>query len=269
MLENKIIGCIGTGNMGSAIISGLSNNIKRENIYCFDIDRQKLEGIKTLYNVNITEDLNILTDKSDIIILAIKPDVLSQIIEKIKKNISDKILVSIAAGISIKSIEDILQTPHKIIRIMPNTPALISEGMAVISPNANVDEKSLLMVKEIFSLLGRILILPEKLMDAVTAVSGCGPAYGFTLIHAMIEGAVKMGIPRNQALILSAQTILGAAKMVLEADEEPMVLRGKVSSPGGSTIEAVHILEKAGFSGIVMDAIEAAKLRSERLGDNN
>jgi pyrroline-5-carboxylate reductase len=139
--------------------------------------------------------------------------------------------------------------------------------MSVISTAKDTDDKLLAIAGEIFSCLGRVLILPEKHMDAVTAVSGSGPAYGFTLIQGMIDGGVKSGIPRDKATILAAQTILGAAKMVLDSQDDPITLRGKVTSPGGTTIEAVHILEKAGFSGIIMDAIEAARVKSEKLGN--
>jgi pyrroline-5-carboxylate reductase len=138
--------------------------------------------------------------------------------------------------------------------------------MSVISPASDTDNKLLAISEEIFSYLGRVMILPEKLMDAVTAVSGSGPAYGFTLIQAMVDGGVKMGLPRDKATILAAQTILGAAKMILESKDDPITLRGKVASPGGTTIEAIHILERSGFSGILMDAIEAAKCKSEKLG---
>lgn len=266
MIENKAIGCIGVGNMGSAIISGLSNNLNKENILAFDIDRQKLEYVKKNYGIEIAFNLKDLADKSNIIIIGVKPDIVSSIIEEIKNNILHKIIVSIAAGVTIGSIEEILRLPHKIVRVMPNTPALVGKGMSVISPNEHVDEESLNIVLEIFSYLGKVMVLSEKIMDAVTALSGCGPAYGFTLIQAMTDGGVKMGIPRDKALILAAQTIFGAAGMVLESGEEPIVLRGRVTSPGGSTIEAVHILERSAFSGIVIDAIEAAKIKSEELG---
>lgn len=266
-LNNISIGCIGTGNMGSAIIAGLSKHVEKSSIFCFDIDKEKLNSIVKKYKIQPANGLSELVAKSKVILLSVKPDIIPSVLNEIKDNCGDKILVSIAAGIKIESIANILKTPHKIVRVMPNTPALVGEGMAVISPNENVDEDSLKIVSDIFSLTGRTLIIPEKLMDAVTGLSGCGPAYVFTLIQAMSDGGVKMGIPRKESIILAAQTVSGAARMVLETGEDPMALRGKVTSPGGSTIDGVHILEKAGFSGIIMDAIEAAAIKSARLGE--
>lgn len=265
-LNNIKIGCIGAGNMGSAILTCLAKNIKKENIYCFDIDKSKLEFLSSGINIQVSDSANDLAISSDVIILAVKPDMVRPVLLEIKNNVSTKLLISIAAGISISYLNEIVHAPKNIIRVMPNTPSLIGEGMSVISAENTIDEKWLNIAEEIFSFLGKVIMLPEKMMDAVTAVSGSGPAYGFTLIQAMIDGGVKMGIPRDKATTLAAQTILGAARMVLESKEDPIALRGKVTSPGGTTIEAVHILERAGFSGIIMDAIEAAKIKSEKLG---
>jgi pyrroline-5-carboxylate reductase len=258
------IGCIGAGNMGGAILSRLSDKLNKKNIIFFDIDKAKLESIAVRLGITASESVKDIAGKSDIIILAVKPDIVPEVLKEIDSR--DKIIISIAAGISISTIGKHLKSKNKIIRVMPNTPALIGEGMSVISSDAGIDRDTENIVKEIFSYVGEVLILPEKLMDAVTALSGCGPAYAFTLMQAMTDGGVKMGIPREKALILASRTILGAAKMVINSAEEPIILRGRVASPGGSTIEAIHVLEKEGFSGIIMDAIEAAKNKSERLG---
>jgi pyrroline-5-carboxylate reductase len=268
VLKNLTIGCIGTGNMGSAILSGLSKNLNKEKIICFDKDKSRLESVNSEIGIKISSSSASLAESCDVIIIAVKPDVVRSVLLEIKNNIANKFIISVAAGISINFINAILNSPKNIVRVMPNTPALIGEGMSVISPFLNeTDDKLLAISEEIFAYLGRVLVLPEKLMDAVTAVSGSGPAYGFTLIQAMIDGGVKMGLPRDKAAVLAAQTILGAAKMVLESKDDPITLRGKVTSPGGTTIEAVHILERSGFSGILMDAIEAAKCKSEKLGN--
>ena len=263
-LTEMKIGVMGAGNMGGAILSRLSGKLNKDNITCFDIDRNKLESIIKNIGIRSSKSVSDLAKMSDVIIIAVKPDNVIDILKEI--DVMDKIIVSIAAGISLNTINKNLKSKNKIIRIMPNTPALIGEGMSVISPDAGIDIDTENIVREIFSCMGEVMILPEKLMDAVTALSGCGPAYGFTLIQAMIDGGVKIGIPREKALILASQTILGAAKMVINSTEEPIILRGKVASPGGSTIEAIHVLEKEGFSGIIMDAIEAAKIKSEKLG---
>ena len=263
-LTEMKIGCIGAGNMGGAILSRLSGKLNKNYIYCFDIDINRLGSITEKLGINSSESVKDLAEKSDIIILAVKPDIIIDVLKEI--NAGDKIIISIAAGISLNTINKNLKFKNKTVRVMPNTPALIGEGMSVISPDAGIDKNTEDIVIEIFSCVGKVLILPEKLMDAVTALSGCGPAYGFMLIQAMTDGGVKMGIPREKALLLASQTILGAAMMVINSSEEPIILRGKVASPGGSTIEAIHVLEKEGFSGIIMDAIEAAKNKSEKLG---
>ncbi len=263
-LSDMKIGCIGAGNMGGAILSRLAEKLDRENILCFDIDKNKLESLAGKLGIFSSRGINDIAEKSDIIIIAVKPDAVPDVLKNI--GTKDKIIVSIAAGISLATINKNLKNKNKVVRVMPNTPALIGEGMSVICPDEGIDNNTEKIITEIFSFVGRVLILPEKLMDAVTAVSGCGPAYGFTLIQAMTDGGVKMGIPREKALILASQTISGAAKMVINSSEEPIILRGKVASPGGSTIEAIHVLEKEGFSGIIMDAIEAAKNKSEKLG---
>ncbi len=265
VLSNRVFGCIGTGNMGSAIIAGLSQAIAADRIICYDIETEKLKSIQDRYGITIAGRLEDLVKQCDTIIFAVKPDVLPSILVDIKELIADQLIVSIAAGVSINDIGNRIGTDKRIVRVMPNTPALIGEGMSVISAR-NADDQSIEIVREIFTLLGTVLVLPEKHMDAVTALSGCGPAYGFTLIQAMADGGVKMGIPRDKAIILAAQTIAGAARLVLESGEEPIVLRGRVTSPGGSTIDAVHILERAGFAGIVMDAVERATIKSKELG---
>ncbi len=265
-LKNEIIGCIGTGNMGEALIRGLSDQMPAGNIYCYDREEGKTETLCRDLGVRTVPSLEELCRPCDIVIIAVKPDLVLALAQEIKHWVKGKVVISIAAGVTLESLEHALGTEQMIIRVMPNTPALVEQGMSVLSPNKSVQEDALVKAELIFQALGKALILPEKLMDAVTAVSGCGPAYGFTMIQAMADGGVKMGIPRDKALLLAAQTLLGAATMVLELKEDPITLRGRVTSPGGSTIDAVHVMEKAGFSGIVMDAIETAAVKSERLG---
>jgi pyrroline-5-carboxylate reductase len=199
------------------------------------------------------------------VILAVKPDVIIPLVRNHAAALKQKPVISIAAGIAIASVKEALGG-GTVIRVMPNTPALIGQGMSVISADASCDGEILKTVEMIFACLGKTMQLPEKLMDAVTALSGCGPAYAFTVIQAMADGGVKLGIPRDKALVLAAQTLAGAANMALASDKGPIELRGMVTSPGGSTIEAVHCLERAGFSGTLIDAIEAAARKSEKLG---
>ncbi len=265
-LKKSKIGFIGAGNMGSAIISGLASKNIVDNIFLFDINAEKAREIGDKFKVSVSDSVEAVVSQSEIITIAVKPGDVAGLLNSIGKLDKDKIVLSVAAGIKLESIEKILGADTKIIRVMPNTPALIGEGMSVLSPNNSVDDESLETVKEIFQFTGSVLVLPEKHMDAVTGLSGSGPAYVFSFIQALADGGVKMGLPRREAEILSAQTVLGAAKMVLESGEGPIELRNRVTSPGGTTIEGLHSLEKGGFSGIVMDAVEAATKRSRDLG---
>jgi len=265
--ENLNIGCIGAGNMGAAIILGLASDIPAKNLMIYDIEKSRTDLLSEKYGIISSGSIQSLADNSDIIIIAVKPDTVAEVISKIKNTIKNKVIVSIAAGVTIDSIEKEAGKSCKIIRVMPNTPALTGEGMSVLSPNKNIDNTTLQKVEKIFSGIGRVLVLPEKMMNAVTGLSGSGPAYVFTFIQALTDGGVKMGIPRSKALILAAQTVMGAAKMVMETGEDPAALRSSVTSPGGTTIDGIHILERAGFSGIVIDAVEAASEKSRILGE--
>jgi len=266
-LQDIKIGCIGAGNMGGAILSGLSQSIPPHQLTVFDIESNRTETLAKKFKINSVSSLKDLIKFSDIIIIAVKPDTVSAVLKDMKSDLIDEALISIAAGIPIGEISSIVGTEIEIIRAMPNTPALIGQGMTVISCNAACSDKTKKIALKIFSEVGEVLELKETLMDAVTGTSGSGPAYVFTFIQAMTDGAVKMGIPRKEAQLLAAKTIEGAAKMVLDTREDPISLRGKVTSPGGTTIEGVHVLERKGFSGIVMDAVEKATLKSKDLGE--
>jgi len=254
--------------MGGAILSRLAAAGDPSSLSVYDIAAAKAEALAQGTGINAAKSPEELARASEILIIAVKPDTVAASLDAIKGAIAaDCIIVSIAAGISITAMEKIVGPSRKIVRVMPNTPAMVGEGMSVLSPNDSVDENSLIEVERIFSAIGRVLVLPEKLMDAVTGLSGSGPAYVFTFIQALADGGVKLGIPRDKALVLAAQTVMGSARYLLESGEDPMALRGKVTSPGGTTIEGIHVLERSGFSGIVMDAVEKAAQKSQRLGE--
>lgn len=263
MTGSHIIGCVGAGNMGGAIVAGLSGASR---VAFYDTDEKKSLALKEKTGGMLCATAEELCEKSDIIILAVKPDAVLGLAGELGHRLKGKLILSIAAGVTIAALEKAAGEGSRVVRAMPNTPALVGEGMTVLAAGKNVSDEMMGQAVQVFAAIGRTMTLPEKLMDAVTAVSGCGPAYAFTVIQAMADGAVKHGIPRDKAVVLAAQTLAGAAKMVLETGTEPMALRGMVTSPGGSTIEAVHCLERAGFSGILMDAIEAAAKKSESLG---
>lgn len=265
----KTIGCIGVGNMGQAIIQGLvqSNKIDRKSVYVTNHHMEKA--------INFAENLGICTcnsnlelaQKCDIVILGVKPNVIESVIKQIRESASqDTVYVSIAAGKSLAALENMFEKKVPIVRVMPNTPALVQCGMAGVCCNSLVSDEDLELVLSIFSSLGIAQIVPESLMDCVTAVSGSSPAYVYMMIEAMADAAVAQGMPRDKAYIFAAQSIKGAASMVLEAKEHPGVLKDRVCSPGGTTIEAVKVLEETGFRSSLMRAMDACERKSKLMG---
>ncbi len=262
-------GFIGNGNMGRAIVCGMLDNniVKAEDITVSDIDADGLKWIKSKYGVNVTTDNKTIAEKSDVLFLCVKPQFLYFVIEEIKDTVLENtIIVSIAAGQSIQLISEAFGKPIKLVRVMPNTPALVGEGMSAISPNENVSESENKIIIDIFNSLGKSSVVNENLMDAVTAVSGSSPAYIFMLIEAMADAAVMGGMSRNQAYTFAAQSVMGSAKLVLETRKHPAELKDMVCSPAGTTIDAVAVLEKKGFRSAVIEAMTGCMNKSKTLG---
>lgn len=263
------IGLIGTGNMGTAIVKGCIAKDKTvsSRIYAADIDFKKAKAMSDELGINCCETNKEVLQNSDMIILAVKPNVYDGILNDIKPFVHDKhILVSIAAGISISSMEKHFDAPVKIIRTMPNTPAMVNEGMTAVSKNRNVTEQELGKVLEVFNAVGRTEVIDEKLMDVITGISGSSPAYVFMFIEALADGAVLHGMTREQAYRFAAQAVKGAAEMVIEKGMHPGYLKDMVCSPGGTTIEAVKVLEKNGFRSAVIEAVDACTEKSKKMG---
>lgn len=255
---NKKIGFIGSGNMAKAMIGGIvkSGLVNSENIISSDLNENILASIKNEFNINTTTKSEDVVKNSDIIIVAVKPNIYDIVLESVKEFIdAKKIIVTIAAGKNISSIENIIGADKKVIRTMPNTPALVNEGMSAICPNKNILDEELKIVKSIFSSFGKAEVVNEYLIDSVIGVSGSSPAYVFMFIEAMADAAVLHGMSRNQAYKFAAQSVMGSAKMVLETGMHPGELKDMVCSPGGTTIEAVKTLENKGFRSSVIDAI--------------
>ena len=262
------LGVIGSGNMGSAFIEGLVRKdiFKREEIICSSPVEAEREKAKERFGINVTSDNRKVIEESEIVIFAVKPQVIPVVIEEIKDIIDDdRLFISIVAGKSIEWFEKAVGRSFKLIRTMPNTPALVGEGMTGASPNGKVTEKDLKKALEILAALGKAEVVPEKLMDAVVAVSGSSPAYVFMMIEAMADGAVRLGMPRPLAYKFASQTVLGSAKMVLETGKHPGELKDMVCSPAGTTIEAVRILEKSGFRSSLIEAMDACAEISKKL----
>lgn len=265
------IGFIGSGNMGSAIIGGIINAkiAEPKSIIVSDINQSGLDLINNKYGVSVTTDNNKVAKEANILFLCIKPQVLYSVIDEIKNEISENTLVvSIVAGQSIESITNAFRSKIKLIRVMPNTPALVGAGMAALTPNENVLPEETDIVLDIFNSFGKGEVVSEHLMDAVTAVSGSSPAYVFMMIEAMADAAVIGGMPRNQAYTFAAQAVMGSAKMVIETGKHPAELKDMVCSPAGTTIDAVAILERDGFRNSIIEAMKGCINKSKELGKN-
>jgi pyrroline-5-carboxylate reductase len=263
------VGFIGGGNMAEAMIQGLltSKSIIPSDCWVCDIIEDRLNHLKKTYGVKAVHDTPQVIRSSRAVVLAIKP----QNIEKALSTLApiwskEKVLVSIAAGVPISYMESFFEKTPKIIRVMPNTPALVLSGISALAKNAVADEKDLELVESLFKAIGETVRVEESQLDAVTGLSGSGPAYIFYILEGLIEGGVKMGLARSVAQKLAIQTVFGAGQMARQMDWPISQLKEMVTSPGGTTIHGLHVLERAGMHGILMDAVEAATHRSRELG---
>ncbi len=263
------IGFIGSGNMATALAKGFisSGAVRESDITISDKFAASLQRWKGREVVTTCENKKVF-ENSDIVIFAVKPNVLPEVLKEVKKLAKNKIVVSIAAGVTLSTIEDALGKDTKIVRAMPNTPAQVGCGMTVLSPNKNVSEEALVAVQKLFSSSGNTIVLDEKYINAATALHGSSPAYVYMMIDAMADAGVKHGIPKDISLQLAAKAVEGAAKMVLETQRHPSELKDAVCSPGGTTIAAVLELEKTGFSASVAAAVDACVAKAEEMSKN-
>ncbi|RKD29571.1 pyrroline-5-carboxylate reductase [Thermohalobacter berrensis] len=261
------IGLIGAGNMGFAIMKGLLKEYLYSHIVFTDKSREKKERIKEKLKIKYINDNKELAQKSKFIVLAVKPQNYDQVISEIDSVLNEKnIIVSIAPGITIQYIKERLRKDIKVVRAMPNTPALVGEGMTAISfSNDEFEEEEIKDVKKIFKSLGETVIIDEKYQDAIVPISGSSPAYVYMFIEAMADAGVLMGLPRELSYKLASQTVLGAAKMVLETGKHPGELKDNVCSPGGTTIEAVANLEKNGFRGVIIEGMNKCYEKTKKM----
>ena len=265
---NKTIGFIGCGNMAQAMIGGIvkSNLVSSDKVIASNPSNKSLNKVKEQYNILVTGDNKEVAQFSDILILAVKPYKYFEVIDEIKAALKkDVVIVTIAAGITLEHMSKALGDSAKVVRTMPNTPALVGEGMSALCANLNVEPEELEAVIKVFESFGNAEILEEKLIDIVPAVSGSSPAYVYMFIEALGDGAVLQGMPREKAYKMAAQAVLGAAKMVLETGEHPGKLKDNVCSPGGTTIEAVYTLEKNNFRAAVISAMESCTEKSIKM----
>lgn len=262
------IGFIGCGNMGQAMMRGMlgSGRVKASDVLVTDKSLASRVNTQKQYGVGVAEKNVELAMIADVIFLAVKPQFYEEVISEIKGALwENKILVSIAPGKTLSWLEEKAGKRVKIVRAMPNTPAMVKEGMTGICGNDLVTEEELSMVCNLFNTFSKTEIVNESLMDVVTAVSGSAPAYVFMFIEAMADAAVEGGMPRAQAYTFAAQAVLGSAKMVLETDLHPGQLKDMVCSPGGTTIQAVRVLEEKGMRAAVMDAMKTCLDKSRNM----
>ena len=266
---DKNIAFLGGGNMAEALIKGLiaSSVAAPGRMSVSDISAERLDLLARTYGVSKSGSSRDAVAHAEVVLLCVKPQVMDWVLEEIAPAADrTKLIVSIAAGVTIGRIEKALAGGARVVRVMPNTPALVLEGAAALSSGSQATHDDMALVQQIFGAVGRAVVVDEKLMDAVTGLSGSGPAYVFTIIEALADAGVKQGIPRALALELAAQTVLGAARMVVETKEHPGKLRDMVTSPGGTTIAGLHELEKGKLRAVLMNAVEAATARSKELG---
>ncbi len=263
----SVIGFIGAGNMAEAIIGGILRQglYQASQIRIFDIIPERLSELSRLYGVGVSATAEDLVRETSMVILAVKPDKVSRVLAGVKVLLKDRLVISIAAGISIKMIQDATGADTRIVRVMPNTPALVLEGASALCASPSCSEEDLKNAGDIFSAIGRCRTVTENMMNAVTALSGSGPAFCFLFIEALADGGVKAGLPRDLALELAAATVRGAATMVLQTGRHPGALKDMVTSPGGTTIEGINALEAKGFRSAAMDAVSASFQKAIKL----
>jgi pyrroline-5-carboxylate reductase len=270
MPKDKTFGFIGAGNMAETLLSGLiaSDQAKPENITCSDIRPQHLQELQERYGIRTTSDNRAVIQSSAIVIFAVKPQIMADVLKETAGVLDiSKLIISIAAGVPLAAIQAVVDKNLRLIRAMPNLCVAVREGATAITAGPHCRPEDIDQAKAIFEAVGRCVFLKENhLLDTVTGLSGSGPGYIFLIIEALADAGVKMGLSRPEARELSAQTVLGAAKMVLASDAHPAQLKDMVTSPGGTTMAGLHTLEKGGLRAVLMDAIEAATLRSEALG---
>ena len=262
------IGFIGAGNMGGAILKGLveSGFVSKDNIIVSETTEEFAQKISKEYGVKTVTDNNELVKNVDVVILCTKPFVVKEVLEGVKNSFeSSKLLISIAAGISTSTMENILEN-IPVIRVMPNTPAFLSKGMTVLSKGKYANESQLEFAREIFSKVGKAVILPENLIDAATGISGSGPAFFYLVIEALAKGGEKLGLDTATALELSAQTAIGAAEMILQTGKSPEILRKEVTTPGGCTEVGLNVLSDAKAFEIFEETVAATAKKATELG---
>lgn len=266
----EMIGFIGGGKMGEALCRGIieAGLSDTNHIMVSDALMERCKYLTADIGIKTTQNNKEVVTFADVVILAIKPQLMNDVLNQLKNDITNRhLVVSIAAGIPIRFIESRLKEGTRVIRVMPNTPCLVASSATAFASGKYATETDAKFVHTVFNAVGKVFRLDEKYLDAVTGLSGSGPAYVYMFIEALSDGGVKMGLPRDVSTTLAAQTVLGAAKMVLESGQHPAQLKDAVTSPGGTTVEGISKLEDCKFRSAIINAVEAATLKSKKLGE--
>jgi pyrroline-5-carboxylate reductase len=268
MLKNKKIAVIGAGHIGQAIIGGLlrAKLLPAKNVTAARRSSAMLDELKKTFGVHTTSDNAKAIKGADVLIVAVKPQGAGKLLESIAPAVrEDQLIISVMAGVTTDRVNNLLRKPNPVVRAMPNTPAFVDAGATPLAKGAHAKDADLAIAETIFKAVGTVEIIPEQLMDAVTGLSGSGPVYIYMVIEALTDGGVKMGIPRAVARRLAAQTVFGAAKLVIETGKHPAILKDEVTTPGGTAIAAIHMLESKGLRNVLIEAVATAARRSEEL----
>jgi pyrroline-5-carboxylate reductase len=266
----KTLGFIGGGNMAAALVKGLlhAKIVPPASIVVSDVKEDRLAMLHEKHGVRTTTDNLSLVREADVVVLSVKPQVIDKVLAAIGHEVRPaQLIVSIAAGVPVSAMEARLPQGVRVVRTMPNTPATVDAGATAIAAGTHATEEDLELARTLFAAVGRVVTLEESLLDAVTGLSGSGPAYVMLMIEALADGGVKVGLHRDTALLLAAQTVYGSAKLLLDTGEHPGRLKDMVTSPGGTAIAGLHTLESGGLRRTLIDAVEAATNRAAALGE--
>jgi pyrroline-5-carboxylate reductase len=269
-MKNRKIGMLGTGNMASALVRGLlsSKTLRPDQIRGSDVRAEHLLELEKKYGIQTTTSNSELLAWANVVVLAVKPQVIDRVLDQVAGDFnSDTLVISVAAGVPIRSIEARLPDGARVLRAMPNTAAIALAGATGVAPGSRATPEDVQFTQALFDAVGRTVVLDESLIDAVTGLSGSGPAYIMLIIEALADGGVKVGLHRETALLLAAQTVYGSAKLLLETGEHPGRLKDMVTSPGGTAIAGLHTLESGGLRRTLIDAVEVATKRAVELGE--
>ena len=269
MLSDRTIGFVGAGNMAEALIAGLlhANQVSPSRLLASDVDQSRLTWLHQMYKIRTAANNSSVAQEADILVLAVEPQILDGVLAEIAGAVdADTLIVSVAAGYPIARIARGLSGADRIVRSMPNTPSLVRAGITAVAYEERLRSIDATAARTLFESIGQVVRVEERWLDAVTGLSGSGPAYVYVMIEALADGGVKMGLPREMAQLLAAQTVSGAARLMLESREHPGVLKDRVASPGGTSIAGLHELERGGLRAALISAVETAAQRSYELG---